>query len=233
MKTTLPIAGIALASLVAVSTSEVLEQGIPAATAQDSVPLTRPELYTYFSNRTQLRADGHTYYSDLGTFQALIDNEIVEGTWSSHEGGKMCRHFEKGDDGICEVYVFDGESVNLSRNGIELIPPEMVDGNTAVVKDMLTPEQTTELVSGKTALWPPNGGAYYAPDGTLVTLWDGAIEEGTWEVNEEGGVCWKVPSWGNTPCEFYYRGEEGLMAIYGSEEGEASEHVDGNVLDTL
>ncbi len=145
----------------------------------------------------------------------------------------MCRHFEKGDDGLCEIYVFDGEDTNWMRNGAEFIPPEMVSGNTVAVKDMYTREETLNMVSGNTAVWPSHGGAYYAPDGTLMTLWDGEKEDGNWEVNDEGGVCWKIPSWGNVPCEYYYRGEKGLMAIYGSEEDTASEHREGNVLDSL
>ena len=213
-------------------TSLATEQASEAA--QDgSIPLSRSELYAYFAEHTQLRPNGHVFFSEFGTFQTLVNNEIVSGTWSSHEGGKMCLHFDKGDEGKCDFYVFDGEYVNKMINGVEFPAPEMVSGNTVAVKDMYTREETLEMISGNTVVWNPNGGAYYAPDGTLNTLWDGVREDGTWEVNDEGAVCWKVPSWGNTPCESYYRGKEGLIAIYGSEESPASEHREGNVLDSL
>ncbi len=233
MKDTSLVAGIVLAGCLLSGFPTTGQTGESTDEQENSVPLTRSQLYAYFSEHTQLRSDGHTFYSEFGTFQALIQNKIVEGTWSSHDGGKMCRHFEKGDEGRCEIYVFDGDGVSWMRNGIEFLPPEIVSGNSVVVKDMYTQKETRAMISGKTVLWPPNGGAYYMPDGTLMTLWDGVKEEGTWEVNDEGGVCWKVPSWGNVPCEFYYRGKKGLMAISGSEDSEASEHREGNVLDSL
>ena len=198
-----------------------------------STPLSMAELYAYFSEHTQLRVDGDVFYSEYGTFQSLVNNEIVTGTWASHDGGKMCRHYDNGAETVCEFYVFDGEYVNRMINGVEFIAPEMVSGNTVVVKDMYTREETLEMISGKTVVWDPNGGAYYAPNGTLHTLWNGVREDGTWEVNDDGAVCWQVPSWGKTPCESYYRGEGGLMAIYGSEESPASEHRAGDVLDSL
>ena len=111
--------------------------------------------------------------------------------------------------------------------------PKLVSGNTVIEKVMFTPQQTTALVSGKTVIWDPNGGAYYFSDGRLDTLWDGVRESGTWQVNDEGAICWDVPSGGPTPCELYYHGDDGLRVIYQGQDSPASEHREGNVLDSL
>jgi hypothetical protein len=98
---------------------------------------------------------------------------------------------------------------------------------------MFTKEETIALISGKTAVWENYNGVYYAPDGKLFTIWDGEKETGKWEVTDEGAICWLVPSWGNEPCESYYMGPAGLMAIYKGKESSASVHREGNRLNSL
>ncbi|MCP4188394.1 MAG: hypothetical protein GY763_12400 [Gammaproteobacteria bacterium] len=198
----------------------------------DAKPFTRGELYAYLSENTQERSDGNVFYSQEGTLETLVDGEQTAGTWSTYNGGKLCRHIETLEDS-CEVYYHDGDGVSTDTAGTIASAPNMVSGNTVLVKAMFNRDQMIELVSGKTVVWPPNGGAYYGPDGKLDTLWDGVRELGKWEVTAEGTVCWKVPSWGTTPCEAYYMGAEGLRVIYSGKDEESSEYQDGNTLDSL
>ncbi|MEM7565097.1 MAG: DUF995 domain-containing protein, partial [Pseudomonadota bacterium] len=99
---------------------------------------------------------------------------------------------------------------------------------------LYTKEQTMELVSGKTHAWENNNGAYYSPDGKLDTVWDGVKESGKWSVNDEGGLCWHIPSWGSSPCEQFFDDPDGtLMSVYQGKEAVADELREGNVLDSL
>ncbi len=197
-----------------------------------AAPFTRAQLYAYLSENTQVRGESGVYYSQEGTLETIVDGERTEGTWSTYDGGKLCRHIETLEDS-CEFYYHNGDSVSTDTAGTIALAPNLVSGNTVIAKAMFTKEQMIELVSGKTVVWPPNGGAYYDPDGTLDTLWDGAREIGKWEVTEEGTVCWKVPSWGTTPCEAYYMGAEGLRVVYSGKDTESSEYQEGNTLDSL
>lgn len=203
-----------------------------SALEDGAATFTRAELYAYLSENTQMRDDGDVYYSEAGTLETLVDGERTEGTWSTYDDGKLCRHIETMEDS-CEVYYHNGDDVSTDTAGMIALAPKIVSGNAVVVKTMFTKEQMIELVSGKTVVWPPNGGAYYGPDGALDTLWDGAREDGKWEVTEEGKLCWKVASWGNTPCESYYMGAEGMRVVYDGKDLEADEFQEGNTLGSL
>lgn len=65
------------------------------------------------------------------------------------------------------------------------------------------------MLAGKTVIWD-QGGAYYAPDGGLDSLWKGTRESGTWTATDAGEVCWQVPSWGDLPCEAYLHEANGV-----------------------
>jgi len=202
-------------------------------------PLSMAELYNYFAEQTQVREGGGVYYSGFGTMVWLKDGERSEGTWASYDGGKLCRMVDEKQVGPCEIYYRSGDDVSIEIEDKVSMAPKMMKGNqldlieTGSARKMYTPEQTTALVSGKTAVWEDGNGAYYAPDGSLMTLWDGVKEGGKWTVDEKGGICWHVPSWGKSPCEYYFDGPDGLMAVYKGEESPAVEHRDGDQLDNL
>ena len=150
----------------------------------------------------------------------------------TRDEGTVCREIS-GQKDACETYYHNGDVVSIVTGEQTSLAPNLVEGNTVVVKELYTKEQTLELVAGKTVVWDPNGGGYYAPDGRLYTLWDGERETDNWTVNDEGGVCWSVPGWGSTPCEYYYMGADGLTAVYKGQDSSASEHQEGNTLDSL
>jgi len=154
---------------------------------EGATPFTRYELYAYLSESTQVRGESGVFYSQEGTLETILNGERTEGTWSTYDGGKLCRHIETLEDS-CEVYYHNADSVSTDIAGNIASAPKLVSGNTVIVKKMFTREQMIELVSGKTVVWPPNGGAYYDQSGKLYTLWDGERENGKWKVTEEGKV---------------------------------------------
>ena len=203
-----------------------------------ATPMTTGEMYNYFAEQTQVRDNGAVYYTEFGTLTKLEDGERVEGTWGSYDGGKLCHHIDGRED-ACETYYHNGDTIAVTMAGKTMMAPKLMEGNqldlieTGSARKMYTPEQTTALVSGKTAAWENYNGAYYDPSGKLITLWDGVKESGKWTVDEKGGICWHVPSWGRTPCEYYFDGPEGRMAVYQGKESPAVEHLEGNQLDNL
>ena len=222
----------------------------PTQLSDDATAFTRPELYAYLSDKTQVWDQGGAYYSAEGKLETLWDGERDEGTWSTTKNGELCWHVKSWGEIPCETYYHNGDVVSIVYKGETSAAPQQHEGNqldalaagtapvpveddSDFVKVLFTKEETTALVSGKTVIWDPNGGAYYAPDGTLKTVWDGERATGTWSVNDEGGVCWQVPGWGTTPCEFYFYKEDVLWAQYKDEDSEASEHVDGDQTGSL
>ena len=71
---------------------------------------------------------------------------------------------------------YEGNQLEALAAKTEPVP---VEDDSDFVKVLFSREETTALVSGKTVIWDPNGGAYYAPDGTLKTVWDGERVTGT------------------------------------------------------
>ena len=96
-----------------------------------------------------------------------------------------------------------------------------------------TKDELTMALSGMTAVWI-EGGGYYAPDGTLDTLWKGVRETGTWEITDAGEVCLIVESWGTTMCEAYYHSADGsAITVSHGVLAPASTIQMGNKLDEL
>jgi hypothetical protein len=122
---------------------------------------------------------------------------------------------------------------SVEKSSIEKPVVNNIDRTPSQDIVIFTKEETIGLISGKTAVWEDYNGVYYAPGGKLYTLWDGEKESGKWKVTDGGAVCWIVPSWGPEPCESYYMGPEGLMSVYKGKESPASEHREGNMLDSL
>ena len=67
-----------------------------------------------------------------------------------------------------------------------------------------------------------------------MSQWDGVQEGGKWWVEEDGAVCYLIPSWGREPCSKFFDGDDGtLMVIYKGKEDVAAELLDGNALNSL
>tara|TARA_Y100000588_G_scaffold340455_1_gene383830 strand:+ start:400 stop:1113 length:714 start_codon:yes stop_codon:yes gene_type:complete len=198
-----------------------------------SVALSRGELYGYLSNKTELRADGPTHYSDAGKLETVRDGKRFKGSWTTHDDGSVCRNLWGLEGKFCETYVRDGERIGVVINGQFQPAPDLESGNvldSLNASGLFSKQQTIDLVSGKTVIWGPGRGLYYATDFSLEKIWDGVRGRGTWFVNDDGAVCWQIPGWGPTPCEvYYYRGEE-LAVVVDGKHGKATEHVEGNQL---
>lgn len=95
-----------------------------------------------------------------------------------------------------------------------------------------TKEELTMALSNMTVVWE-KGGGYYAPDGSLETLWEGDKESGTWEITDAGEVCWHVASWGEMPCEAYYNTGAGTIVIYKGKQSKPDKLQFGNTLAAL
>lgn len=65
----------------------------------------------------------------------------------------------------------------------------------------LSADQTRKHVSGNTEYWE-EGPVYYAPDGTVQMLWLRIQTEGSWEMQQDGSICFQVPEWPRS-CHFY------------------------------
>jgi hypothetical protein len=65
----------------------------------------------------------------------------------------------------------------------------------------LTSEQARGHVSGNTEFWD-QGTVYYNPDGQLDLVWHKVKSTGSWEIADDGNVCFTVPNW-NKSCHYY------------------------------
>lgn len=65
----------------------------------------------------------------------------------------------------------------------------------------LTSEQARAHVSGNTESWE-QGTVYYNPDGQLDLVWHKVKSTGSWEVADDGNVCFTVPHWDKS-CHYY------------------------------
>jgi len=214
----------------------------PVETTLDAgaTPLTTGEMYNYFADQTQVRQDGGVYYSDYGTLVSLEGKEKHEGKWGSYDGGKLCRHFDEREDPPCEIYYHNGEAVAVVIGDKTIVAPELIEGDqiqfllTGSNRVTYTQEQATALYTDKTEVWENGNGMYFGPEGKAMSKWDGVKESGKWWVNEEGGVCYLIPTWGSEPCSSFFDGDDGqLMVIYKGKEDVAAELREGDVLNEL
>ena len=75
----------------------------------------------------------------------------------------------------------------------------------------LNPEQVKAHLTGKTEEWD-HGGAYYMEDGQLRVIWRKVFSNGSWEVSDDGTLCYQVPRW-EKRCHFYmnYEGQTVML----------------------
>ena len=104
-------------------------------------------------------------------------------------------------------------------------PPNIVD-EPGVVR--LNGEQARNYVIDKTEKWP-EGSIYYKPDGTLDMVWRKTKIKGTWEVMDDGNVCFNVKRWTQT-CHYYVNNGGDITLIEGVKNRGVVEIVDGNHL---
>ena len=77
----------------------------------------------------------------------------------------------------------------------------------------LTPEEVKAHVLGKTEEWE-RGGGYYGENGELKVIWRRVFSDGSWEVAEDGTVCYDVPRW-ERRCHIYMNHEGDIITVEG------------------
>ena len=217
----------------AISTNNAMGATLP----EDARPFTRAELYAYLSEQTQVRSDGGLFYSGAGILYVLRDGESFKGTWSTDDSGSLCWHVIERGTIPCETYYHTGDSVSVVFANVLSDAPSRQSGNTlanlAPGTNLFATAETVKFLTGKTVIWGPGRGLYYAPDATLVKIWNGIRATGRWSVTNEGAVCWHIPGWGVTPCESYYFNGDELMVVNNEIHSKAAEHVEGNRIGTF
>ncbi len=215
-------------------------------------PFTRGELYAYLSDKTQVWSAGGAYYSAEGTLETLWEGERNEGGWSTNNDGVLCWHVKSWGETPCETYYHNGDVVSFVYEGKTALAVEMFDGNVldqlqagqepgaaepevaaTYEKVLFTSTEMAAFVTGKTVIWGDNGGAYYASDNSLKTVWDGVRKTGTWSVDDKGGVCWEIPSWGKTPCEYHFYNGDELWSEYNGQDAKTDEYVEGDTTGSM
>ncbi|MEM7075463.1 MAG: hypothetical protein AAGA28_18920 [Pseudomonadota bacterium] len=209
-------------------------------TSQESAP--RPalaiDLIERFGDTTQTLEDGVAYYSATGVLLVVRNEELTKGRWSARDDGTLCWELD-GSEPDCTRFVMVGDIVHHGEGGLPVGQPDLVSGNLlaeaasamayANSAELFTPEETRAFLSGKTALRSAHGRLYYAPDQVLHTVWHGVRKQGTWSIDEHGGVCWHITGWGEQPCEYYFVGHNGTVwSRFRGLDQVAAEHVAGD-----
>ena len=85
------------------------------------------------------------------------------------------------------------------------------EGLTLAGATRLNPAQVKAHVTGKTEEWD-RGGAYYMEDGQLRVIWRKVFSNGSWEVSDDGTLCYQVPRW-EKRCHFYMNYEDQTVVL--------------------
>ena len=78
----------------------------------------------------------------------------------------------------------------------------------------LNTEQVMAHISGNTEQWS-SGWGYYNPDGRLEVVWNGLKDVGSWEVDNDGQVCFVLEIFGpQKECHYYVKSGNSIRMIY-------------------
>jgi len=95
----------------------------------------------------------------------------------------------------------------------------------------LDASQVKTHIVGKTEKWS-KGGGYYAPNGTIETLWEGAEQSGTYTIAADGTVCYEVETW-DKECHYYLNKGGKISLMYNGKYYGEYEVLVGNQLSTF
>jgi hypothetical protein len=112
--------------------------------------------------------------------------------------------------------------VSACRSG----PPKIVN-EPGVTR--LNGAQARAHVSGNTEKWE-QGTIYYAPGGKLEMIWRKVKTNGTWNILDDGNVCFEVKNWKNQACHFYVNNNGAITLIDGVRNRGVVEIVKGKKL---
>jgi hypothetical protein len=94
--------------------------------------------------------------------------------------------------------------------------------------------QVESHLTGMTERWT-KGGGFYNLDGQMEVVWKGTRQSGTWDVSDDGKVCYKMPAW-EKECHHYLDNSGQITLIYkkdGKTHADVKEMFTGNQLSTL
>jgi len=75
----------------------------------------------------------------------------------------------------------------------------------------LNAAQVKDHVTDKTEEWH-RGGAYYMADGKLRVKWRKVYSDGSWEVSDDGVLCYQIPRW-EKRCHIYMNHEDEIIVL--------------------
>ncbi len=99
-----------------------------------------------------------------------------------------------------------------------------------------TTNELSMYLADTTHIWTPEetggeGGAYYAPDGTLRAVWNGEYHEATYSTTN-GTLCWIIEGWDD--CETYFHNPDGSVSVlYRGKVTEPSPTRAGDLIDSM
>jgi hypothetical protein len=91
--------------------------------------------------------------------------------------------------------------------------------------------QVKAHVIGKTEQWD-RGGAYYMADGELRVVWAKVFSDGSWEVSDDGTLCYQVPRW-QERCHIYMNHEDMILTLEDDRNIGTRQLLEGNKLSVL
>ena len=94
----------------------------------------------------------------------------------------------------------------------------------------LNPAEVQAHIVGKTETWV-RGGGYYAENGTIEVLWKGRQHRGTYDIGDNGEVCYRIPGW-SEHCH-YYLNDNGAIAMVSRSNPDVKKMLPGNRLAEL
>lgn len=87
-------------------------------------------------------------------------------------------------------------------------------------------------ISGKTETWS-SGAAYYAADGTIEVVWEGKSGSGTWQVADDGNVCFIASVLSPDEECHSYRLKGGVVHLVYNDNLSQRDVIEGNQLDSF
>ena len=94
----------------------------------------------------------------------------------------------------------------------------------------LNGDQVRDHITGMTERWA-RGGGYYDADGSIEVVWKGKKRSGTYEVSDDGEVCYQVADW-KKYCH-HYLDDNGRITLVYRDNPDLKEMMPGNKLSEL
>ena len=129
--------------------------------------------------------------------------------------------------------------INTKIKTLFVVSVALIMSACATVEDKLAESGATRLdgeqakahIADHTETWT-KGAGYYAADGTLHVVWQGAKLEGPYTVSSDGNVCYKVADW-DKECHFYMNDNGRIIMMYKGKDLGVKEIAAGNLLENF